>query len=246
MKVPASPDRSAKGLTAETPDALRYENISDEPREVTSLMRAIMPGGVRVLDIGCGTGSVTALANRGKGNTVVGIEPDPERCAMARARGIDAHNQLLDRDFFTRHGLFDVISFADVLEHLPAPADVMDLALEGLRPGGLVIVSVPNVAHWSVRLKLLFGRFDYEDVGICDSTHLRWFTASTIRSFLEGCGLEILSQDATAGATLPIYYRSPLRFVPGRVKRPVVRALSRMLPRLFGCQHILSARKPLR
>ena len=56
-------------------------------------------------------------------------------------------------------GPFDIIMFADVLEHLPSPDDMLKLAMSGLKPGGIILASVPNVAHWSLRLELLFGRF---------------------------------------------------------------------------------------
>jgi methionine biosynthesis protein MetW len=244
MKPISSPDQSARGLLADSPDALRYDNVTDDPYEVSGLIRSLMPAGVRVLDVGCGTGSVTLLANQGKGNEILCIEPDEERCRLAKARGLQAHNEVLSPEFFETHGAFDVIVFADVLEHLPSPAEILELAVRGLRPGGIVIVSVPNVAHWSVRLSLLFGKFEYTDVGILDSTHLRWFTERSLRSFVRSCGLEIEAIRHTAGATLPVYYDTfPLRFVPGRIKRPVVRFLTRLLPRLFACQHILVGRK---
>lgn len=244
MKPISSPDQSARGLLPDSPDALRYDNVSDDPHEVSGLIKALMPTGVRVLDVGCGTGSVTLVANQGKGNEILCIEPDEERCRLARARGLQAYNEVLSPEFFQARGTFDVIVFADVLEHLPSPAEILELAIQGLRPGGLVVISVPNVAHWSVRLSLLFGKFEYTDVGILDSTHLRWFTERSLRAFVESCGLEIVELRHSAGATLPVYYQSfPLRYVPGRVKRPIVRGLTRLLPRLFACQHILVGRK---
>ncbi len=49
-------------------------------------------------------------------------------------------------------GPFDVIVFSDVLEHLPSPDDMLKLAIRGLKPGGIILASVPNFAHWSMRL----------------------------------------------------------------------------------------------
>ena len=64
------------------------------------------------------------------------------------------------------------------------------VARQALKPGGAVIVSVPNVAHWSVRLCLLRGMFQYQQEGIMDATHLRWFTQESIKSLLTSFGIQ--------------------------------------------------------
>ena len=91
-----------------------------------------MPENARVLDVGCGTGSVTLIANRDKGNSVLAIEPDSDRCAVARSRGIEVFRGFLDHELISERGPFDVIMFADVLEHLPAPDKMLKLAVTGL------------------------------------------------------------------------------------------------------------------
>lgn len=171
------PDAHGAGLVVGRLDPLRYSGQSDDPTEVPGMLRALMPELVRVLDVGCGTGSVTAVANGGKGNDVLAIEPDADRSAVARERGIEVFCGFLDEEFIARKGPFDVIVFSDVLEHLPSPDAMLKLAISGLRPGGIILASVPNVAHWSVRLNLLFGRFNYTETGLCDATHLRWLRA---------------------------------------------------------------------
>ncbi|MEA3002024.1 MAG: hypothetical protein QOH81_812 [Sphingomonadales bacterium] len=240
-----TPDENAHALADSVPDALRYDGHSDDPHEVAGIMRAAMPSGVRVLDVGCGTGSLALVVNAGKGNTVLGLEPDASRADMARSRGLPTITGTLDDEFVVAHGPFDAIIFADVLEHLPGPAQVLDVAVRGLMPGGLLLISVPNVGHWSIRANLLMGRFDYEEFGLMDSTHLRWFTEKSLRAFVERSRLEILSLRAAAGLTLPVYERSLLRHVPFRVRSVAVRLGTRILPRLFGSQFVVVARKPM-
>ncbi len=238
----ASPDRHGDGLLGQSLEALRYDGHADDPFEVTGIMHDLMPSDVRVLDVGCGAGAVTLIANRGRNNTVLAIEPDVERAAVARERGLTVHGGLLDEAFLAEHGDFDVVMSSDVIEHLPAPAGMLQLMARALRPGGLLLISVPNVAHWSVRLNLLFGRFDYEPVGIMDATHLRWFTAKTIADLVERSGFEVLEMRVTAGIGLPVYYRGLTGRIPGRFKPRLVRFLTRALPRLFGAQHVVKAR----
>jgi predicted TPR repeat methyltransferase len=216
------PDSHGAGLTRAELDPLRYDGQSDHPAEVAGMIHALMPSGVRGLDVGCGTGSVTLIA--------------------ATARGIDVHIGVLDDAYLAGRDKFDVVMSSDVLEHLPAPAELLRLFVAAARPGGLVILSVPNVAHWSVRWNLLWGRFDYEPVGIMDATHLRWFTESSLRALVESVGLEIVEMRQTAGSDAPPYGRGLWGLIDGRVRTPLVRALTRMLPRLFGVQHVVKAR----
>jgi 2-polyprenyl-3-methyl-5-hydroxy-6-metoxy-1,4-benzoquinol methylase len=148
----------------------------------------------RVLDVGCATGYVAAaLADRGC--DVVGIEGD-ERAAE-RARDVCERVVVGDlEDPATIDGLgddtFDVVLCGDVLEHLVDPVPVLRRAVEHLRPDGLVIVSLPNIAHVDVRLALLQGHFPYADLGLLDRTHLRFFTATSAHELLEQGGLTVV------------------------------------------------------
>ena len=79
---------------------------------------------------------------------------------------------------------FDVILFSDMLEHLADPLDVLMRHYQLLAPGGQMLISLPNVAIWNVRLALLLGRFEYGDTGTLDRTHMRFFTRRSFRRFL--------------------------------------------------------------
>ena len=223
-------------------DPLRYDGHTDEPQEVARMLAELVPVGSRVLDVGCGTGSVSRIIADTRDAKIIGIEPDPCRATAARARGLQVHEQLFTPAVLQLLEAFDVIVFADVLEHVADPGNFLQLALRALLPGGRVIASVPNVAHWSVRLDLLRGRFDYQPVGIRDATHLRWFTADTVRSLFETNGLRVISLQHTAGVTLPEYENQrPWRWMPRDRRHAIVRALACRLPLLFGCQHIVHA-----
>jgi 2-polyprenyl-3-methyl-5-hydroxy-6-metoxy-1,4-benzoquinol methylase len=105
-------------------------------------------------------------------------------------------------------GPYDAIVFADVLEHLVDPWQVLAGARNMLAVNGRVLLSVPNVAHWSVRLSLLFGRFEYSDGYLMDRTHLRWFTHRSARAMAHQAGLRV-----AAAAT--VYRPRFARFWPG-------------------------------
>ena len=241
----SSPDDHSSGLVPEPPTALRYEHVSLDPGDVGSKLAGLMTPRARVLDVGCGTGVITAMFQQLRAVSIVGIEPDAARAERAVARGLDAHEGFLTEEFIRQHGPFDYIVFADVLEHLANPAALVLLAKQGLKPGGSILISVPNVAHWFVRVGLLWGRFDYQESGIMDATHLRWFTRRSIREFLERLGFEITALDHTINIGLPDFAcRSPWRWLPPGFRRRLVGRLASLQPGLFGCQHIVRATLP--
>ena len=138
--------------------------------------------------------------------------------------------------------LFDVVVFADVLEHLVDPAAALELARSLLAPGGCVVASVPNVAHWSVRLDLLRGRFDYRELGIMDATHLRWFTAENLKRVFRSAGLEVEQYAGSAGLWMSDYEnRRPFKWLGAARREQLVLAGLRRWPGLFACQHVVKA-----
>ena len=222
-------------------DPLRYDEHVDGPQEVARMLADLVPVGSRVLDVGCGTGCVSRIIADTRNAKIIGIEPNSHRAAAARARGLEVYEEPFTPAIVQRLESFNVILFADVLEHVADPGSFLQFARRGLLPGGRVVASVPNVAHWSVRLDLLRGRFDYQPVGIRDATHLRWFTADTVRSLFETNGLRVISLQHTAGVMLAEYYRRPWRWISPDRRYAIVRALARRLPLLFGCQHVIHA-----
>ncbi len=86
----------------------------------------------------------------------------------------------------------DVLVLADVLEHCRRPEEVLQrLCRRYVQPGASVIISLPNVAHWYMRLSLLLGRFEYAERGILDRTHLRFFTLKSASAFCRQNGITI-------------------------------------------------------
>src|SRR5207253_11516920 len=92
----------------------------------------------------------------------------------------------------------EVVVCADVLEHLASPEWLLERIRGWLRPGGTLLVSLPNVANVSVRLAVLAGRFPYAERGILDRTHLRFYTRRSARELIERSGLRVRAVRATA------------------------------------------------
>jgi O-antigen biosynthesis protein len=178
----------------------------------------------RVLELGPATGYMSrALGERDC--EVVGIELDPDMAKRAGefcGRMIVGDVEALDLERELEGERFDAIVAADVLEHLKDPLQVLRRLRPFLGPDGCFVISVPNVAHGSVRLALLSGRFDYQDIGLLDSTHLRFFTRETLEQLLDEAELglaELHRHELTLEA-------SEVRFDPDAVSGDLLKEIN--------------------
>ena len=208
------------------PIHMNYDITLNPEDENTShaLVTRLVGSNKSVLDVGCATGYL-AETLRANGNRVWGVEADEEaaKIAAAHLEGMvvgDVETVDLVQEF--GRGTFDVIVFADVLEHLRDPATLLKRSRELLADGGSVVLSIPNIAHASVRLSLLKGRFDYRPLGLLDDTHLRFFTRRSLDEMIQKAGFvktnELRTTAAPFETEIPVF---PEEFVPG-----VVTALS--------------------
>jgi 2-polyprenyl-3-methyl-5-hydroxy-6-metoxy-1,4-benzoquinol methylase len=174
--------------------ALKYTRFNDGEGSSHTLVVGLVPQGARVLEFGCATGYMSEVLKSRKGCTVTGIEISPEAAELARehcARVIVGDAEELDYGELLGKERFEAILFADVLEHLKRPGEVLERIRPFLSRRGRVIASIPNIAHGSVRLALLAGEFRYRDLGLLDNTHLRFFTRDGIHDLFEGAGFVI-------------------------------------------------------
>ena len=150
---------------------------------------------INILDVGCSNGTLGAsLMVMNSNRLVTGIEFVSEFAVEAMSRLHRVHQadiEQFDWGVFNQEQ-FDCIIFADVLEHLCAPERTISNALPHLKPGGYIVLSMPNIRHisalWAIAVK---GTFPRRDRGIFDQTHLRWFTLADARSVLITQGLSI-------------------------------------------------------
>lgn len=135
----------------------------------------------------------------------------------------------------------DAVVAGDVLEHLIDPRRMLRLIFEALPPGGVLLLSVPNVANVTVRIGLLLGRWDYGDRGILDRTHRTFFTRRSLCSLLRDHGFEI-STEVTSPIPMQLALAGWPRFA--RLLAVIARALNALRPTLFGYQVLVRARRP--
>jgi len=178
-----------------------------------------------VLETGCSTGFLSMLI-AANGARVVGIEIDKEAAEMAKqnCQRVLSCNLNCPEWVHQVDEQFDLVTYGDVLEHLINPLAVLRQTRELLAPGGRVLICLPNIAHWTIRAKLLAGNFRYESTGILDFTHVRFFTVESAREFVAEAGYHV------------IWFRP---IIGGRFSgklRGIWQHLSNTLPGLFSYQ----------
>ena len=159
-----------------------------------------VPRYARVLELGCADGSMSRLLKQHCEASIIGVEQNPNTAWRARCFCDYVFTENLD-DPHSLDALegekFDVITLVDVLEHLQHPQALLQRLKPLLLDEGCLLLSVPNVAHASVRLELLKGDFRYESSGILDDTHLKFFTATTLQTILVEAGYAVQALDYT-------------------------------------------------
>lgn len=135
----------------------------------------------RVLDVGCADGSFGESLKKARGIEVWGVEPTKQAAAVARGRLDKVVEGMFDAQVGLPAASFDCILFNDVLEHMLAPELALRYAKELLAPGGVVVASIPNIRSFPTLWQLMVhARWEYQDAGVLDKTHLRFFTKSSI------------------------------------------------------------------
>jgi SAM-dependent methyltransferase len=156
----------------------------------------LLPAGTvdRVLEVGCGSGDTLAyLQASGRCRWTCGVELFPEAADTARGRLDEVYEANIEQmELPIAPSSLDVVLCLDVLEHLIDPWTTASRLARLLKPGGVLIASIPNVRHFRVVLPLLFrGRWEYGNFGLMDRTHLRFFTEQSATQLLRQAGLRV-------------------------------------------------------
>jgi SAM-dependent methyltransferase len=202
-----------------------------------------------VLDVGAGSGSNLKTIRKIAPNAVTWAITCSESEAIALSE-VTLNIIKADLNTFSQSGgsghvipgdmQFDLIICSHVLEHLIDPVVVLGHLCERLSDKGRLIIAVPNICHWRSRLKIMYGYFDYEESGVMDKTHLRFFTYhSAVRLAESESRTQLITKQAVGGAIL-----GPLRsFLPPSIIMRLDKLAVRIMPNLFGFEtHVVLKR----
>ena len=186
-------------------DNIRYEMLKYLPEDAK-----------RIIDIGCGNGAFAEVLKRQNNAEVWGIEYMDREAQVAKSK-IDKVFSGPCENYIDEipDGYFDVIYFNDVLEHLVDPYEVLDKIKYKLAPNGIVISSIPNVRYHNTFMRLLLKKdWLYEDYGVMDRTHLRFFTDKSIKRMYKEQGYTVVLQEGInkSRSIRPYLYNIPVLF----------------------------------
>lgn len=177
-----------------------------------------------ILDIGCGRGNL-AQTLTDKGYVVSGIDISDEALA-------DVRNILKDSFCFNvedkqwpdtiMNKRYDLIIISELIEHIFSPEELLQKARNLMSDGGYMIITTPNFLFWKNRLRMLGGIFQYEEKGLFDFGHIRFFTYPTIKKLFLEMDLRVVREN---------------HFYPNLYKRGLG-FLGQMMPGLFAYQMI--------
>jgi predicted TPR repeat methyltransferase len=195
--APEAPSQQSAAQQSATNRAEDHYYLYSRPE-----VRALVPKSAqRVLDIGCGAGALGAELKKDLGCEVWGVEFQEDVAEQARSR----LDHVLSGDIFRLadrlpSGGFDTVILADVLEHVIDGDGLLGIVKDKLAPGGRLVLSLPNIAHWSIVVGLMQGQWEYTDEGLLDRTHLRFFTPASAKGMLSRNGF---TAEVASGKTIP-------------------------------------------
>ncbi len=171
-----------------------YTNNAFDPTRTNSAwvnLVGFVPEGSKVLDIGCSSGHLGQVLITEKKCEVVGVDIDAPDVKLAKKSLTAAYVRNIEREEISDLGKFDVVIFADVLEHLLDPIGALNKAKAQLKEGGRIVFSIPNMSHLYVRLQVLEGYLEYSPIGVLDRTHLHYYDEIEVKHIFAESHLDI-------------------------------------------------------
>lgn len=184
-----------------------YDNFNSNPYGSQVKVIELVGKNKKVLEIGCASGRISKRLSE-NGCSVVGVEIDKKSAIKAEKfchKVINSDIEALEKLDYPNN-YFDVILLSNVLEHLHSPPKVLKNLKKYLNKNGYIVVVLPNIANIIIRINLLFGKFDYEESGILDKTHLRFFNEKSSKNLLKEAGFKITKFDIVPA--IPLIYKN--------------------------------------
>ena len=222
-------------MLKKSPDKI-YINDGNE-----DVLKLITRPGSMILDVGCGSGTLAKILSFNH-QIVDGISISAKECASAREYMNNIYLHDLEKGL--PPGIlplqYDYVICSHILEHIVYPEKLLRDIHKVLKPGGSLVVALPNIMHYKSRVKLLAGNFDYEEAGIWDNTHVKWYTFETAKKLLTEFGFSI--ELATVTGELP-FNTLFSKLLPAAMRRTIYSIFICISKGFFGYQLLFKARK---
>ena len=209
--------------------------------ERLDLLARRVESGERVLEVDCGPGVLAARMRDEQGAIVTATDLSGVAVERALAKGIPCTQVDLDSEALPfGDGAFDTVVSNSAIEHRFLHEHALSECIRVLRPGGKLVLCLPNIAHWLCRWGLLRGRFPYIVNSPTDAMHIRFFTVKEAVALCEKRGLKVVEVDGSASLWAREFYPA---FVRRRRLRAVWRWLAHAWPSMFSRDFVVVGRK---
>jgi len=203
--IPSPESRKNMGLHTLSPLSIekRESYFRLERKDVIEVICRQSLQAKRVLELGCSNGATgKALKGLLGAEYYEGLDMSPEAAEVARQSLDLVHvvdiEKLIPQSIGLKYDDFDLLLGLDVLEHLYDPWETLAKFVACVRPGGHVVLSIPNVGNIAILDDLANGLWKYTDAGLLDATHIRFFTLTSIQALVRGAGLELIDQSVVS------------------------------------------------
>ena len=191
------------GLAYDQTIADKFEQLNEEHQYVLNEVGH----GKDVLEVACHTGYVSSWLQRHE-NRVTGMElfqPALDKAMPYLVNGIQGNVE--EEETWQKLGdqTFDVILFMHILEHLIDPENVLSIAKNYLKPGGYIVICIPNISNWNSRVAIFKGNFSYTETGLMDKTHLRFVNYFTMQEMIESAGYRVTKYGCVSKTTFTFF-----------------------------------------
>ncbi|MBN1250746.1 MAG: methyltransferase domain-containing protein [Bacteroidales bacterium] len=193
----------------------------------------LIPSNVsNILDIGCGNGGIKEFIN--KSIKIDGITFSKKEYDLSINKLNNVYLQNLESGLPDNLSKYDVIIASHIIEHIAYPQNLFNDIKKIMHNNSILIVALPNIMHYNNRLKLFFGNFNYDDTGLMDYTHLRWYTYKSAKKlFLKN---DFLIAKFFVEGNLPFYRLT--KYFPEKTKNIIKKILFGLSKGFFGVQLI--------
>lgn len=179
---------------------MKYQEMfSFDDNDSRGIILNMLKPNSKVLEFGCATGNMTKYMSEEMMCEVYIVELDREGFDHAINYAVEGIcGDILSYEWLKKFNIkFDFVIFADVLEHLPNPQEVLEKVNQVLAYNGSVLISVPNIAHNDILIKLYKNQFEYTPTGLLDATHIHFFTDISLEQCCMNAGYQIIQRKNT-------------------------------------------------
>lgn len=163
--------------------------------DLVNLITETVDKKINILEIGCNCGAtLIEVKNRYKNSNLYGLDFNQYTAKIANynANVQTTKIQYIDLSIY-EESFFDYVILGDIIEHVYNPKELLTNIFKYLKKDGYIISTIPNIMHFSIIRDLLYGNWTYQDAGILDKTHLRFFTKNEIIKMFNECGYSELN-----------------------------------------------------